>query len=234
MDCQFSHIIRVHSHGSLCSLAQMPTRKTLAKARDKAAEKAQTVSRLQEALRLLSPPSSSVDSSHSRLDFPDSETPMAPPSEAEEGVAPSAPRTRSRKRTVSDVSKSESSDIPVDKPAKKPGPKPRSKPLKAPKKKAAPKPTDGSNSESEISDVEPVVKPKSAYKNLCHSLAVDKCASEKKKKSAIEYDLDGVEVVPVIGIVFTFILSLIRQITLPRNCLHGPRGDFRWQSARCA
>ncbi|KAJ7816281.1 hypothetical protein B0H14DRAFT_3148669 [Mycena olivaceomarginata] len=110
---------------------------------------------------------------------------MAPPSEAEEGVAPSAPRTRSRKRTVSDVSKSESSDIPVDKPAKKPGPKPRSKPLKAPKKKAAPKPTDGSNSESEISDVEPVVKPK-----------------KKKKKSAIEYDLDGVEVVPVIEIVF--------------------------------
>ncbi|KAJ7871990.1 hypothetical protein B0H14DRAFT_3860514, partial [Mycena olivaceomarginata] len=49
------------------------------------------------------------------------------------------------------------------------------KPLKAPKKKAAPKPTDGSNSESEISDVEPVVKPK-----------------KKKKKSAIEYDLDGV------------------------------------------
>ncbi|KAJ7862278.1 hypothetical protein B0H14DRAFT_3444852 [Mycena olivaceomarginata] len=58
---------------------------------------------------------------------------------------------------------------------KKPGPKPRSKPLKAPKKKAAPKPTDGSNSESEISDVEPVVKPK-----------------KKKKKSAIEYDLDEI------------------------------------------
>ncbi|KAJ7848747.1 hypothetical protein B0H14DRAFT_3452961 [Mycena olivaceomarginata] len=87
---------------------------------------------------------------------------MAPPSDAEEGVAPSAPQTRSRKWTVSEVSKSESSNIPVDKPGKKnPGPKPRSKSLKAPTKKPALKPTDGSNLGLDKSDVEPLVKPKS-------------------------------------------------------------------------
>jgi len=67
--------------------------------------------------------------------------------------------------------------------------------LKALKKIPAPKPTDGNNSG---------IRPKSRYKNLCHSLTIDKYVSEKKKKSAIEYDLDGVEVVPVISTVFSF------------------------------
>ncbi|KAJ7302891.1 hypothetical protein DFH08DRAFT_826211 [Mycena albidolilacea] len=58
-------------------------------------------------------------------------------------AAPTAPWTRSRKRTVSEVSESETLDSPVKKAAKKkPGPKPRPHPissvapLKKPKKKA--------------------------------------------------------------------------------------------------
>ncbi|KAF8197283.1 hypothetical protein K438DRAFT_1760071 [Mycena galopus ATCC 62051] len=92
---------------------QMLTNRSLAKARAKSAEKTQMVSKLQEALQLLSPHSEfrvfHVDSSHSRPNFPDFETPMALPSNTEEGVATSAPQTCSRKQTLSNVLKSESS-----------------------------------------------------------------------------------------------------------------------------
>ncbi|KAJ7311519.1 hypothetical protein DFH08DRAFT_1045452 [Mycena albidolilacea] len=86
--------------------------------------------------------SSTIDKSHSPLDFPESDTPMAPPSDSE-GVT--APRTRSRKRTVSEVSKSETSDVPVvNKPVKKKmglKPKPKCVPKKSVASRKIPGPT---------------------------------------------------------------------------------------------
>jgi hypothetical protein len=153
-------------------LVRMATKKSFARARvtadkAKAAEKAQAVSKLQEALQLSDPPSesSTVDESHSPLDFPESDTPMAPPSDSE-GVT--APRTCSRKWTVFEVSKSETSDVPViNKLVKKTGPKP--KPKYVPKKSVASHKVPGTDSESDVSVVKPVVKPKHVYKHLCHS-----------------------------------------------------------------
>jgi hypothetical protein len=138
----------------------MATKKSLTRARvttdrAKAAEKAQAISKLQEALQLSDPPSesSTIDESHSPLDFPESDTPMAPPSDSE-GVT--APRTRSRKRTVSEVSKSETLDVPVvNKPVKKKtGLKP--KPKCVPKESVASHKVPRTDSESDGSVVEPV------------------------------------------------------------------------------
>ncbi|KAJ7874293.1 hypothetical protein B0H14DRAFT_2569251 [Mycena olivaceomarginata] len=137
----------------------MATKKSLTRARvttdrAKAAEKAQAISKLQEALQLSDPPSesSTIDESHSPLDFPESDTPMAPPSDSE-GVT--APRTRSRKRTVSEVSKSETLDVPVvNKPVKKTGLKP--KPKCVPKESVASHKVPRTDSESDGSVVEPV------------------------------------------------------------------------------
>ncbi|KAJ7348589.1 hypothetical protein DFH08DRAFT_959980 [Mycena albidolilacea] len=76
-------------------LVQMATKKSLTRARvtadrAKAAEKAQAISKLQEALQLSDPPSesSTIDESHSPLDFPESDTPMAPPPDSEGVTAP--------------------------------------------------------------------------------------------------------------------------------------------------
>ncbi|KAJ7701350.1 hypothetical protein B0H14DRAFT_2648405 [Mycena olivaceomarginata] len=141
---------------------------------------------------------------------------MVPPSETEEAAASTAPRTRSRKRTVWELSESETSDAPVEKLAKKkPGPKPKSRPaksaapLKKPKKTAALEPT----SDSEVSDVEPVIKPKSSYKHLCYVRAVDGYGGTEKKKNAaaIEYDSDGIEVVPNVGMVFMSLVDSLNE-----------------------
>ncbi|KAJ6554667.1 hypothetical protein B0H19DRAFT_1262984 [Mycena capillaripes] len=142
-----------------------------------AADKAQAVSRLQEALHLSDLPSepSGGNGSHSQLDFPDSDTPMAPPSETEELVAPAARHALPRKQNISELSKSETPDAPADKPAKKkPGSKPKAKaipqksivPPTVPKKKAGPKATDDSDCESDNSVSEPVVKPTSGKTSI--------------------------------------------------------------------
>ncbi|KAF7377159.1 hypothetical protein MSAN_00135100 [Mycena sanguinolenta] len=165
----------------------MPTKKKLAQARAKAAQKAQAVSKLQAALRQPSPPYSSVDTSHSHLDFPESDTPMAPPSDTEEAVAPTGRQTRSRKRTVSEISESETSDAPVDKPVKKKsGPKPKSRPVKSvvPPKQPKKTPAPTASSDSDTSLAEPVTKPK----------------KKKKKKQAI--DSDGIEVALTVEMIF--------------------------------
>lgn len=91
----------------------MANASTLAKARRAAVKRAQAVSKLQESLQLSSPLSTS---SHSHLDFRDSEsdTSMAPPSDAEaDDTAPTARNTRSRKRGKPE--ESESDETPVKK-----------------------------------------------------------------------------------------------------------------------
>jgi hypothetical protein len=55
--------------------------------------------------------------------------------------------------------------------------------LKAPKRSPHQGPHIAATRELDKSEVEPIVKPKSGYKNLCHSLNIDKYASEKKKKT---------------------------------------------------
>ncbi|KAF8139305.1 hypothetical protein K438DRAFT_2118215 [Mycena galopus ATCC 62051] len=93
-----------------------------------AVKEAQSASKLQESLRLSSPLlSSGVTSSHSHLDFPDLDTPMALLSGAEDSITVIHTRgTWARKQQKDEISKSETSDIPARKPAKKkPGPKPK-------------------------------------------------------------------------------------------------------------
>ncbi|KAJ7832404.1 hypothetical protein B0H14DRAFT_2592071 [Mycena olivaceomarginata] len=155
-------------------------KKQLATARAKASESAQAVSKLQDALRASSP-LSSTSQNHS-LDFPGSDTPLAPPSDTEEVAALSAPpQTRTKKRTLSDVSKSETSDISVDKAVKK---KPAVRKTAPSKKKPGPKAADA---ESTFSDAESVTVEKS---------------TKKKRKKTVEQDLDDVEIVPVVEIIF--------------------------------
>ncbi|KAF8132116.1 hypothetical protein K438DRAFT_1788095 [Mycena galopus ATCC 62051] len=145
----------------------MPKQTRLVKARLAAVKKARSASKLQESLQLSSSLlSSGITSSHSHLDFPDSDTPMAPISDAEDSsiVIPTR-ETRGRKWQKDEISESETSNIPARKSAgKKPGPKP--KPVttaKAPmKSKTKDLSTDGE------SDVEEVKKPKT--KNVSNSL----------------------------------------------------------------
>ncbi|KAF8215415.1 hypothetical protein K438DRAFT_1749454 [Mycena galopus ATCC 62051] len=160
----------------------MPKQIRLVKARFTAVKKARSASKLQESLRLSSPLlSSGIASSHSHLDFPDSDTPMAPILDAEDSSIVILTReTRGRKRQKDEISESETSNIPARKSArKKPGPKP--KPIttaKAPtKSKTKDLSTDGE------SDVEEVKKPK----------------AKKKTKKTVDYDSDGVEVVATIA-----------------------------------
>ncbi|KAJ7794487.1 hypothetical protein B0H14DRAFT_2621860 [Mycena olivaceomarginata] len=85
-----------------------------------AAERAQSVSKLQTALRSSSPLSSltTLVDDHEKLHFPESDTPMEP----------STRQTRSAKRKSDVRSDLSESDEPPKKPAKnKPGPKPKAK-----------------------------------------------------------------------------------------------------------
>jgi hypothetical protein len=68
-------------------------------------------------------------------------------------------------------------------------------------------------SDLEVSDVEPVIKPKSLYKYLCYVRAIDGYGATEKKKNtaAIEYDLDGVKVVPTVGMVFISLVDSLNE-----------------------
>ncbi|KAJ7609312.1 hypothetical protein DFH06DRAFT_1376354 [Mycena polygramma] len=165
----------------------MANEKTLTAAREARLERrqaiaaetrAQAVSKLQESLISSPLTTSSVPGrlapadDFDPLDFPDSDTPMAPPSD--DGSEKAAPDTRSRtKRKSNVVSDASDVEVPVAKPArKKPGPKPKGKPAATP-------------SDSEPEAVEKPVK-KAAGK-------VKKPKATRKKKT-VESDSD-VEVV---------------------------------------
>ncbi|KAF8140721.1 hypothetical protein K438DRAFT_1995710 [Mycena galopus ATCC 62051] len=131
----------------------MPDTKALAKGRRDTVKRAQAVSKLQESLREPSPLSSG-GSLNSVLEFPNSDSPMVPPSEDDEILGSPVPATvcdtRRSKRGKPEASEPELSDVlPAKKPKGKPGPKPKKKP--APKK---------AQDSSDDADVPSVKKPK--------------------------------------------------------------------------
>ncbi|KAJ7716066.1 hypothetical protein B0H16DRAFT_1801847 [Mycena metata] len=143
--------------------------------------RAQAVSKLQESLASSPLPSSVTGrlgsvadfDDEAPLEFPVSDTPMAPPSE-DDYPDPAAPDTRSTasKRKSDALSETSDSVTPVKPPRKKPGPKPK------------PKPT------ASLSDSEEHA-PKAAPKKAAPKKAVPR----KKKKKADESDSESVEVV---------------------------------------
>ncbi|KAJ7135125.1 hypothetical protein C8R46DRAFT_1048062 [Mycena filopes] len=170
-----------------------------------AAQRAQAVANLQISLAS-SPLSSSVTGrlgpadDFAPLEFPDSDTPMAPPSD--DGSEISAPATRSRSHpkrksaAVSEVSDPDG-DAPAKPPRKKPGPKPKPKPVVV----------------SSDSDEEPRVKkkPAAASKSKTKSSTVSSSYSfispthhhlEGRKKKTKDSDVESVEVPPNPDIVF--------------------------------
>ncbi|KAJ7122385.1 hypothetical protein C8R44DRAFT_981519 [Mycena epipterygia] len=150
----------------------MPSKASLAAARDRkrdlaSADRAQAVTRLQASLRVsLSPAPGSDHTDTGPLTFPESATPMEPPSD-EENTVPTDRITRSKKRksdAVSDVSDAEE----AVKPKKKSGPKPKAPIL------------DG----NETDDDTPLPKKKKKKK---------KPKAAKPKKKAATSDSDDVE-----------------------------------------
>src|ERR1700742_4292732 len=75
----------------LCLTGRMPDAKALAKGRKEAVKRARAVSKLQELLRETSPSLACSRSSHSALDFHESDTPMAPLSEDDGDDSPAVP-----------------------------------------------------------------------------------------------------------------------------------------------
>ncbi|KAF8199306.1 hypothetical protein K438DRAFT_1759199 [Mycena galopus ATCC 62051] len=167
----YSHSARV---SSFASPAERLTQRLLQKA----------VSKLPESLR--EPiPLSSGGSSNSVLEFPDSDSPMVPPSEYDKilgSLVPATVRdTRRSKRGKPEVSEPKLLDVPPAKKLKgKPGPKP--------KKKPAPKKAQDSSDDAEVpSDPGPPTK-KSKQ-------------SRPKEGMMVEYDNDGNEIKPVVDII---------------------------------